>query len=165
MGLKQLSIKQKLRPSILDRVIDDSPEVNLKDAHNNEQFNLNYLKNSVRKDLENLFNSRYRISDLPEEYEEIQHSLINYGLPDLATINMIDIEKRADFCKHIEKTIRYFEPRFQSVKVKYIDNQDYTDRTLRFRIEAVLYAEPMPEKIIFDSILEPISRNVSIEEA
>lgn len=165
MVQRHLSVKQKLRPSILDRIIDDAPEISHKDAQNNSQFNLNYLKNSVRKDLEKLFNSRYRISDLPEEMHEVQNSLVNYGLPDLATINMIDIEKRADFCAHIEKTIRYFEPRFQSVKVKYIENQDYTDRTLRFRIEAVLYAEPMPEKIIFDSILEPISRNVSIEEA
>ena len=163
--MRQLSIKQKLRPSILDRILDDSPEISHKDRQNSEKFNLNLLKNSVRRDLENLFNSRYRISDLPEELEEVDKSLVNYGLPDLATINMIDIEKRSDFCKHIEKTIRYFEPRFKSVKVKYMENSDYTDRTLRFRIEAVLYAEPMPEKIIFDSILEPISRNVSIEEA
>jgi len=163
--MRQLSIKQKLRPSILDRILDDSPEISHKDKQNSEKFNLNLLKNSVRRDLENLFNSRYRISEFPEELEEVDKSLVNYGLPDLATINMIDIEKRADFCKHIEKTIRYFEPRFKSVKVKYMENLDYTDRTLRFRIEAILYAEPMPEKIIFDSILEPISRNVSIEEA
>lgn len=163
--MRQLSIKQKLRPSILDRILDDSPEISQKDKQNSEKFNLNLLKNSVRRDLENLFNSRYRISDLPEELEEVDKSLVNYGLPDLATINMIDIEKRTDFCKHIEKTIRYFEPRFKSVHVKYMENSDYTDRTLRFRIEAILYAEPMPEKIIFDSILEPISRNVSIEEA
>ena len=163
--MQNLSIKQKLRPSILDRIIDDSPEVHEKDSQVNKSFNLNYLKSSVRRDLEKLFNSRYRISDLPAELIEIHNSLINYGLPDLATINMIDIDKRAEFCKHIEKTIKYFEPRFQSVKVKYLENIDYTDRTLRFRIEAVLFAEPMPEKIIFDSILEPITRTVSIEEA
>ena len=163
--MQNISVKQKLRPSILDRIIDDSPEVNQKDSQVNKQFNLNYLKSSVRKDLEKLFNSRYRISDIPEELTEIHNSLINYGLPDLATINMIDIDKRSDFCKHIEKTIKYFEPRFQSVRVKYLENIDYTDRTLRFRIEAMLSAEPMPEKIIFDSILEPITRTVSIEEA
>ena len=163
--MQSISIKHKLRPSILDRIIDDSPELNKKEYQSDEKFNLNHLKNSVRRDLENLFNSRYRISDLPVELNEIKNSLVNYGLPDLATINMINIDKRADFCKKIEKTIKYFEPRFQSVKVKYLENIDHTDRTLRFRIEAVLYAEPMPEKIIFDSILEPISRNISIEEA
>lgn len=163
--MQNLTVKQKLRPSILDRIIDDAPEISHKDTRTNDQFNLNYLKSSVRRDLERLFNSRYRISDFPEELTEVNQSLVNYGLPDLATINMIDIEKREEFCRHIEKTIKYFEPRFQSVKVKYMENADYTDRTLRFRIEAVLYAEPMPEKIIFDSVLEPISRNVSIEEA
>ena len=163
--MQSISIKHKLRPSILDRIIDDSPELNKKEYQSDEKFNLNHLKNSVRRDLENLFNSRYRISDLPVELNEIKNSLVNYGLPDLATINMINIDKRADFCKKIETTIKYFEPRFQSVKIKYLENIDHTDRTLRFRIEAVLYAEPMPEKIIFDSILEPISRNISIEEA
>lgn len=163
--MQNISIKQKLRPSILDRIIDDSPEIKQVEHQTDEKFNLNNLKNSVRRDLESLFNSRYRISDVPSEFVEVKHSLVNYGLPDLATINMIDIEKRSDFCKNIEQTIKYFEPRFQSVKVKYLENIDNTDRTLRFRIEAVLYAEPMPEKIIFDSILEPITRNISIEEA
>lgn len=163
--MKSISIKHKLRPSILDRIIDDSPEVIQKEHQSNDKFNLNHLKNSVRRDLESLFNSRYRISDVPPELVEVKQSLVNYGLPDLATINMIDIGKRSEFCKKIEATIKYFEPRFQSVKVKYLENIDNIDRTLRFRIEAVLYAEPMPEKIIFDSILEPITRNISIEEA
>ncbi len=163
--MQNISIKHKLRPSILDRIIDDSPETNKKENQSDEKFNLNHLKSSVRRDLESLFNSRYRISEFPSELKEVEKSLVNYGLPDLATINMIDIDKRSDFCKNIEKTIKYFEPRFQSVKVKYLENMDRTDRTLRFRIEAVLYAEPMPEKIIFDSILEPITRNISIEEA
>ena len=163
--MKNISVKHKLRASILDRLIDASPEIRSETIHPGDSNSITTLKNSVRRDLESLFNSRYRINDLPDQYSEINNSLINYGLPDLATINMIDIDKRSNFCQKIETTIKYFEPRFQSVKVRYLENIDHTDRTLRFRIEAVLFAEPMPEKIIFDSILEPISRNISIEEA
>jgi len=160
-----ISVKHKLRASILDRLIDESPDIKTEHIPIGKKNDLSTLKNSVRRDLEALFNSRYRINNIPDQYTEINNCLINYGLPDLATINMIDIDKRSDFCQKIESTIKYFEPRFQSVNVKYLDNIDPTDRTLRFRIEAILFAEPIPEKIIFDSILEPISRNISIEEA
>ena len=57
-----------------------------------------------------------------------------------------------------------FEPRFKEVKVAYVENKDQKDRTLRFRIDAMLYADPTPEVIVFDSVLEPISRTVSLEE-
>jgi len=57
-----------------------------------------------------------------------------------------------------------FEPRLKEIKVAYIENKDLKDRTLRFRIDATLYADPTPEVIVFDSVLEPISRTVSLEE-
>ena len=156
--------KKKIKPSIIDRLIDHEPE-NRHEVTSQHAFILNNLKNSVRRDLESLFNTRFRIAEFPEEYRELEQSLVNYGLPDLATINIIDIDKRIAFCQKVENIIRYYEPRFKSVRVKYLNNTDEKDRTLRFRIEAVLYAEPNPEVIIFDSILEPITRNVSIEEA
>jgi type VI secretion system protein ImpF len=85
-------------------------------------------------------------------------------LPDLATVNISDIEKRKDFTHRLEKILKMFEPRFKEVKVAYVENKDQKDRTLRFRIDAMLYADPTPEVIVFDSVLEPISRTVSLEE-
>jgi type VI secretion system protein ImpF len=41
-------------------------------------------------------------------------------------------------------------------------NRDETDRTLRFRIDAMLYAEPAPEPVIFDSELEPLTNSFSV---
>ncbi len=43
-----------------------------------------------------------------------------------------------------------------------LDNADPHDRSLRFRIDALLQAEPAPEPIAFDSVLEPVSRSVEI---
>ncbi|VAW63954.1 Uncharacterized protein ImpF, partial [hydrothermal vent metagenome] len=34
----------------------------------------------------------------------------------------------------------------------------------RFRIDATLYADPSPEVVVFDSTLEPVTRNVNVEE-
>ena len=36
------------------------------------------------------------------------------------------------------------------------------DRTLRFRVEALMYAEPAPERVSFDSMLDPTSQSFSV---
>ena len=155
--------KKKLRPSILDRLIDNDP-LNQTEIDPGQHQKLKQLRNSVRRDLEFLLNTRYKMMEPPEEYEQLEHSLLNYGLPDLATINITDIEKRKAFTAQLEKILREFEPRFKEVKVSYYDNKDNTDRTLRFRIDATLYADPSPEIVVFDSVLEPVTRNVNVEE-
>lgn len=156
--------KQELRPSILDRLMDDEPHIQIEQDKNRNQY-LRELRNSVKRDLENLLNTRYRMQSPPEDLKEIEFSILNYGLPDLATVNIADLEKKRAFTKNLEKTLRTFEPRFKSVKVIHIDNKDNTDRTLRFRIDATLHADPAPEVIIFDSVLDPVFRTVKVEES
>ena len=120
----------------------------------------------MRRDLENLFNTRFRITDWPEELTELENSLLNYGLPDLATVNMIDANSRTRFCRFLEDTIRRFEPRFKSVSVSNLSaNVDENDCTLCFRIEVVLYVDPILETIVFNSILELVTRSVKIEDS
>lgn len=155
--------KKKLRPSILDRLFDDEPYNQTEHDPGHHQL-LKQLKNSIRRDLENLLNTRLYISEPPDEYPETEVSLLNYGLPDLATVNIIDIEKRNEFTHRLEQTLREFEPRFKSVKVSYLDNTNTADRTLRFRIDAIIYADPLPEVVIFDSVLEPATRTVIVKE-
>lgn len=156
--------KKELRPSILDRLLDDEPHIQI-EADKNRHQHLRELRNSVKRDLENLLNTRYRMMAPPEEYEQLEISLLNYGLPDLATVNIADIAKKKEFTKNLEQILRDYEPRFKSVKVNTVDNKDNTDRTLRFRIDATLYADPAPEIVVFDSILDPVSRTVNVEES
>ena len=46
----------------------------------------------------------------------------------------------------------------------YVENTNASERMLKFRIDGTLYADPSPEAVVFDSVLEPVSRNVSVEE-
>ena len=64
----------------------------------------------------------------------------------------------------IESVIRRYEPRFKSVRATLLDNVEPLDRTLRFRIDAVVYAEPAPENLTFDSSLEPVTGNVEVKD-
>ncbi len=156
--------KKNLRPSILDRLIDDEPHVQV-EAEKNRSQQIRELRASVRRDLENLLNTRYRMVSPNSTFKELQHSLMNYGLPDLATVNIIDVEKKKIFTRDLERILREYEPRFKSVKVTFIENEDNIDRTLRFRVNATLYADPAPEIVVFDSVLEPVSRSVNVKES
>lgn len=155
--------KKKLRPSVLDRLLDDEPH-NRAEVELSTHQNLKKLRDNVRRDLETLLNTRCRITTTPDHLLQLDQSLLNYGLPDLATINVIDVDQKKAFTRQLETLLRMFEPRFKTVKVTYHDNKDKTDQTLRFRIDAVLYADPSPEVVVFDSILESVTRNVSVTE-
>ena len=155
--------KKKLRPSILDRLIDNDPD-NAVEKDSDQHQKLKQLRNSVRRDLENLLNTRFRMIEPADEYSELKKSLLNYGLPDLATVNISDEIKQKEFVDHLQSILIDFEPRFKSVKVKYVKNANTLDRSLRFRIDATLYADPSPETVIFDSIVEPVTRTVNVEE-
>ena len=156
--------KKEFRASILDRLLNDDPHMQV-EADKNRHQRQRELRDSVRRDLQNLLNTRHRMISPPEEYSQLDISLLNYGLPDLATINIADNEKKRGFLRLLEKIICNFEPRFKSVKVQHVTNANNEDRTLRFRVDATLYADPAPELIIFDSILDPVSRTVNVEES
>ena len=71
---------------------------------------------------------------------------------------------RERFCRTLERVIRYFELRFKRVTVEMLENTDPTDRTLRFRIDALLHAEPAPEPVVFDSAMEPSTGSVEVNK-
>lgn len=156
--------KKELRASILDRLLDDEPHIGV-EADRRAHQQVNDLRTSVKRDLENLLNTRYRMVAPPEELPELEMSLLNYGMPDLATVNVISVEKKKAFIKDLERILRDYEPRFKSVKIAALENRERSDRTLRFRIEATLFADPAPEIVIFDSELDPVSRVVNVEES
>jgi type VI secretion system protein ImpF len=161
--MARIDKKKKLRPSILDRLLDDEPHIQVEQDKGQHQ-KLKQLRNSVRRDLENLLNTRYRVIEPPEEYEELDQSLLNYGLPDLATVNIIDTAKKKAFILSLERILKKFEPRFKSVNITYLENAEANDRTVKFRINATLYADPLPEIVVFDSVLEPVTRTVNVKE-
>lgn len=161
--MARIGKSKKLRPSVLERLLDDEPHVQAEQDPGQHQY-IRQLRDSVRRDLENLLNTRCYIFTPPDDLYEVEKSLLNYGLPDLATVNVIDAKKRGAFIDQLQRTLMEYEPRFKSVKVSYIESTDSSDRTLRFRIDAVIYAEPQPEVIVFDSVLESVTRMVSVKE-
>jgi type VI secretion system protein ImpF len=126
---------------------------------------LRELKLSVRRDLENLLNTRQRCVPPSPELTELRQALVNYGIPDFSGLNMGASKGREQFCQILQNVIRQYEPRFKRVKVELLPNPEGLDRTLRFRIEALLRVDPAPEPVVFDSALEPTTGNMLVREA
>lgn len=154
---------QPLIPSVLDRLIDFEPELTKETAKSRAQV-LRELKDSVRRDLENLLNTRWRCISWPPNFEELDVSVVNYGIPDFTGANMSLASEREELRRTIERIIRQFEPRFKTIKVVLLENRDEFDRTLRFRIDALLHAEPAPEPVIFDSQLQPTATTFEVRQ-
>ncbi|MCE9687202.1 type VI secretion system baseplate subunit TssE [Shewanella sp. AS16] len=159
----KISNKHTLQMSVLDRLIDDAPGES-DTGRSRRSFDLKALRASVKRDLENLLNSRVQWHIWPDCYQELDQSLLNYGLPDFSVM-VVDTEQgRAKLCRAVEQTIRRFEPRFIDVEVVLIENEDAIDRVLRLRIQALLYADPEPEHIMFDSEIEPVHLGLKIKD-
>ncbi|MBN2490939.1 MAG: type VI secretion system baseplate subunit TssE [Planctomycetes bacterium] len=144
---------QPLLPSVLNRLMDPTGVKRMRE-----------LKEYIRRDLEDLLNTRWRCVSWPRNLDELDVSLVNYGIPDFTGANLGSPENQEEFRRVVEQVIRNFEPRFKSVTVTLLRNPEALDRTLRFRIEATLHTEPAPEPVVFDSALEPLTASFQVKE-
>ena len=152
--MARIKPEQPLIPSVLDRLLDDAPEAESEPPAGRNQV-LRELVQAVRRDLENLLNTRTRRLSWPPELKELKQSLVQYGIPDFAGADLGSARGREEFCRVVQAVIRQHEPRFKAVKVQLLDNVEPLDRTLRFRIDALLHADPAPEPVVFSSSLKP----------
>ena len=146
-------------PSVLDRLLDDNSGP-VRPRSRAQQ--LVDLRNAVRRDLEALLNTHQTCRSPPADMTELSRSLIEYGVPDFLSINAGSASAREEFRRSIEEIIKRFEPRFKAVKVTLLDDGKKGERTLRFRIDALMYAEPAPEPVSFDSLLDAASHSFSV---
>src|SRR5262249_26747010 len=143
---------QPLIPSVLDGLIDNEPDIRREAPRSRNQL-LRDLKQTVRRDLENLLNTRIRCVPWAPEMKYLKQSLVNYGIPDLTGSSPVSPKEREEFRRTIEAVVKQYEVRLKKLRVRLIDATDSIDRTIRFHIDAVLQAEPAPEPISFDSTL------------
>jgi len=68
--------------SVLDRLLDLEPKSKVEGPLTHSK-SLAQLKLAVRRDLENLLNTRCTPEPLPESSVEARRSMYNYGVPDI----------------------------------------------------------------------------------
>lgn len=155
------SSQRNILPSLLDRLIDDEPG-NRNEARDRQAQSLNDLKDSVRRDIEWMLNTRRPPMEPPESAKELWKSVYCYGLPDTTGMVISSVEDRSRMAKMVATAIGIFEPRLINVNVDMAESPG-TDRNLRFRIEAMLRVEPAPARVSFDTTLELTSGEYEVQ--
>lgn len=151
----------RVQAPLLDRLIDDAPDQE-RDSALSAADSMVALRVSVRRDLEALLNARRRWRSVPAHMTQLATSPLSYGIPDFASGAFNDARRREELRLEIEDTIRRFEPRFLSVRVQIADTKERLETTLRLRIEAVMHAEPAPETVTFDTLVDPTTDDIVV---
>lgn len=164
--MAELTQKEKLQPSLLDRLTDDSPN-DVLESRDDRVLSLQRLRECVLRDLGWLLNTENHeaVEDLVD-YPNVRTSVINYGIPTLSglTASGLDLQKLES---QVLQAIICFEPRIlkDSLFVRALNASDVMSRkTLSFEIQGELWAQPIPLKMYLRTELDLETGAVSIAE-
>ena len=145
--------------SLLDRLIDDEGDRRSDGAPSFAQ-----LRDGLRRDLEDLLNTRRRFLRPPRELAELDRSLLNYGLSDFTNESLSSVSFRQDFSEEVEQLLRRLEPRISVHEVQFLDNADPLDRRLRFRIVGSVQLGGERQSLSFDSYVDPVEGAIVVRD-
>ena len=160
MALDDETLRAQL--SVLDRLIDDRPDETRERPWTPAQT-MTKLREAVRRDLEALLNTRERCRGWPDILEEIDNSVVGYGLPDFSVLSLQG-RWRENLRRRVLETIRRFEPRLSQIDVRFEDQGEGLERVARFRIEALMHADPAPEPVAFNTQIDGATRLMSVAD-
>lgn len=149
-----------MRLPLLDRLIDEEPK-SKSETPMSRSTSLARLKTAVRRDLENLLNTRRTPDLIPEGSVEILRSVYYFGLPDITSMPANFLYEQTKLLQSIETAVKTFEPRLDGVRVSLVPVAGQS-RVLRFVIDGMLRIDPLPEHVVYDASMELTSLEVQI---
>ena len=162
--MPELSLQERLQPSLLDRLRDDEP-LETVEPPGARVLSFAELRRSVQRDLAWLFNAASSDRML-EGYEEVEKSVLNFGIPDLAgfTVSSLDLDLLE---RTLQQALETFEPRLlkNSIRLKAnLDDAKMSHNTLVIDIECDLWAQPVPIELLLRTEMDFESGNVMVSE-
>jgi type VI secretion system protein ImpF len=165
--MAELTKKERLQPSLLDRLTDDDPEAR-QESRDRRVLSPARLRECVRRDLTWLFNTANLATVLNlDELPEVARSTINFGMPDLAgrTASSVNIPALEQILRRV---IWDFEPRLikNSVRVRVVSDEDKMNHNaMAFEIQAELWAQPLPLRLFFRTDIDLETGAVNVVDA
>lgn len=164
--MAELSSRDRLQPSLLDRLTDDNPHEPV-ESREQRTLSLERLRECVLRDLRWLLNTQnYESSFDLSEQPQVRTSVINYGIPVLAGMVASGLEI-SQIERQVAIAIKTFEPRIiaDSLKVRVL----YSDQTrgrqsLGFEIDGELWAQPLPLRMFLRTELDLETGDFSVKE-
>jgi type VI secretion system protein ImpF len=144
--MAELMPQERLQPSLLDRLTDLDPG-RREETREQRIITAARLREYVTRDIAWLLNcTRHWSSDELAASADAGHSVLNFGIPDLAGAAVSGLDA-ALLQNHIRSALLDFEPRLIASTVQVsieVDDARMDSRSLRFLIEADMWAQPMP---------------------
>jgi type VI secretion system protein ImpF len=152
--MAELAPRERLQPSLLDRLTDDEPG-NPAEPRERRVLSLRTLRQGVLRDLAWLLNSTNLLSVVDVgKLPHVANSVLNFGVPDLSgnSVSSLNLGKLE---RAIRQAIWDFEPRLVrgTVTVKAVSGK-LDQNKLTFEIEADLWAQPYPERLYLKTELD-----------
>jgi type VI secretion system protein ImpF len=137
-------------PALLfDRLVDMEPQ-SQKEVRPYTTLDKQGLKNSIRKELGRLLNTRCPI---PLVAPTEDRTVINYGIPDFTSLSPHNSDHRAKLELWIRTAIEAYEPRLIDVHVT-VDPPQRGERSLNTRIDGKLQLDTVREPVAFSVVMK-----------
>jgi type VI secretion system protein ImpF len=153
--MAELAPRERLQPSLLDRLTDDEPDKAV-EARERRVLSLRTLREGVLRDLAWLLNTTNLYSVTPTaRLPHVAGSVVNYGMPDISGISVAGLNL-TDLERGIRQAIWDFEPRLMraSVVVRAVAANAGEHNKITFEIEGDLWAQPYPERLFLKTELD-----------
>ncbi|HKO58950.1 MAG TPA: type VI secretion system baseplate subunit TssE [Thermoanaerobaculia bacterium] len=153
-----------VRTPLFDRLVDrdPQPEPHLqRELRPMRTLDRRGLKKSVRRELEQLFNTRCPVAQ--HHLLGRQRSVIDYGIPDLAIFSARSHDDRLRIAEILRQAIVAYEPRLIDPRVV-VEQVPGEELALMARIEARMITDTVPEPVLFLSVLQLKEGEVSVHE-
>ena len=149
------------RSLIFERLVDQEPKSTLGEAQPLRILNRRELKESVRRELGRLLNTRCSIP--AELLGREERTVLDYGIPDFSSLSPHSADDHRLIAGIISQTIAAFEPRLQQVRVT-VERFHESERTLWIKIDAVLASESITEPVSFPVRINNKTGAAEVEE-
>ena len=156
--MAELAPRERLQPSLLDRLSDDEPG-KVSEPRERRVLSLRTLREGVLRDLTWLLNTPNLMSlsvMAAGHFPYLSTSVINFGVPDMSGHAMLSLNL-GKLERGIRQAIWDFEPRLirSTVKVRALaDISTNAHHKLSFEIEADLWAHPYPERLYLNTEID-----------
>jgi type VI secretion system protein ImpF len=131
--------------SVWDRLCDEQQ------APATPGSSLRILKESIRRDLEELLNTRCLAWRELHAYPLARTSVVNYGLEEYTGLTQDSAPLAVQ--DGVERCLKQYEPRLRDVRVS-VMSASAGRREILLHIEAVLPVQPAVEIVLFDTMLD-----------
>ena len=93
------AVHRPLLPSFFDRFTDRKTA----EQFRGQRYDFTDVEEGIKRNLENLLNTRQTITDFAEELDLLPGSILGYGLPDLSSFQPLNEQQLHDLGAEIQK--------------------------------------------------------------